>query len=181
MTLCEVNAQARSVQQAQAMPVDTSLVQHLRNIARTTTITTAATSAAVTALAKADTHHAAAALNAVSHILWGDDAAKVDDWDVRHTLVGSAINGSAMGAWSILHEALPRAHTWWGAALKGVLLSATAYVVDYHVVPKRLTPGFERRLSASSMLVTYGVLAGAFAYSEHAAAAAGACKGARSN
>jgi hypothetical protein len=34
-----------------------------------------------------------------------------------------------------------------------------AYVVDYHVVPKRLTPGIESRLSCRSLLLVYVVLA----------------------
>ena len=151
------------------MTVNTPLAQHVRNIIRTTSITTAATSAAVTALAKAETNHAAAGLNAVSHLLWGDESEKVNDWDVRHTVVGGAVNTSAMTAWAVVHETLPRAHTWWGAALKGVLLSAAAYAVDYYVMPKRFTPGFERRLSPPAMLVTYAALAGAFAYSERSA------------
>jgi hypothetical protein len=153
------------------MAFDNSLAQHVRNVVRTTSITTAATSAVVTALAKAENNHAAAGLNAVSHILWGDEAAKANDWDVQHTVVGGALNASAMAAWSVVHEALPRAHTWWGAALKGALLSAAAYAVDYHVVPKRLTPGFERRLSPTAMVVTYAALAAAFAYSERTAGA----------
>lgn len=150
------------------MTVYTPLAKHVRNIARTTAITSAATTVVVTALAKVETNHAAAGLNAVSHILWGDEAARVNEWDLRHTLVGSTVNTAAMAAWAILHETLPRAHTRWGAAMKGILLSAVAYAVDYHVVPKRLTPGFERRLSPTGMVFTYAVLAGAFACSERA-------------
>jgi hypothetical protein len=38
-------------------------------------------------------------------------------------------------------------------------VAAAAYVTDYHVVPKRLTPGWELRISPRSLLATYAVLA----------------------
>jgi hypothetical protein len=34
-----------------------------------------------------------------------------------------------------------------------------AYAVDYHVVPKRLTPGFEAHLSGRSMFYVYAAFA----------------------
>ncbi len=41
------------------------------------------------------------------------------------------------------------------AAVKAVMITATAYVVDFNVIPKRLAPGFERRLSRRSLLMVY--------------------------
>jgi hypothetical protein len=35
--------------------------------------------------------------------------------------------------------------------------------VDYHVVPKRLTPGYEHRISSGALLATYGALAAGLA------------------
>ena len=151
------------------MSTQVSLVERVGNIARTASITTAATTAAVTTLAKLETGHAPAALNAVSHILWGDRAAKSDALDAKHTALGGALNATAMGVWAVAHELLPRAKSLGGACAKGALLSAGAYVVDYQLVPKRLTPGFERRLSRTALFITYGVLAAAFAYCERLA------------
>ena len=34
-----------------------------------------------------------------------------------------------------------------------------AYVVDYHVVPRRLTPGFELRVPRRALAAVYGALA----------------------
>ena len=53
---------------------------------------------------------------------------------------------------------------WRTLALLGVLAAAagtaaTAYCVDYHVVPKRLTPGFEAHLGARSMTRVYAGIA----------------------
>ncbi len=86
------------------MTVELPLLQHVRNVIRTTTITSAATGAAVTALCKVETNHAEAGLNAVSHILWGDKAATVNAWETRHTLTGGAWNTAAMTAWAVVHE-----------------------------------------------------------------------------
>lgn len=139
---------------------------NLRNVATTASLATTATTAAALFVSKAETNRVAAVLNATSHILWGDDAAKRDDADLDHTLVGGALNASAMSAWAFVNELLPRAHTPLGAVTKGAVVSALAYVTDYVVVPKRLTPGFEKRLSAAGMLIMYGTLAGALALGE---------------
>jgi hypothetical protein len=40
--------------------------------------------------------------------------------------------------------------------------AAVAYVVDYHVVPYRLTPGFEVHLSRQALGLTYLALAAGF-------------------
>ncbi len=43
--------------------------------------------------------------------------------------------------------------------IAGVATAGIAYVVDFYVVPKRLTPGFEKRLSNRSLLGIYAALA----------------------
>lgn len=45
------------------------------------------------------------------------------------------------------------------AVSSAVLVATVAYVVDYHVVPKRLTPGFEKRLSGTALAGIYATLA----------------------
>jgi hypothetical protein len=49
------------------------------------------------------------------------------------------------------------------AVAGGIATSAVACFVDYRLVPKRLTPGFEHRLSTGGMVATYGALATGFA------------------
>jgi hypothetical protein len=39
------------------------------------------------------------------------------------------------------------------------VVSAAAYVTDYHVVPKRLTPGFELRVPRLALAGVYAALA----------------------
>jgi len=137
-------------------------------IARTlisSAVTSAATTAALFLLSSKDTGHPAAALNATSHILWGDKAAEYDDWDVRHTLAGVVLNAGAMGFWSAVQSILPAPRSIFGAARNATLVTALAYATDYHIVPKRFTPGFEQRLSRKSLFGSYAVLAASLAVS----------------
>jgi hypothetical protein len=47
-----------------------------------------------------------------------------------------------------------------GKAIAGSgAVAAAAYVTDYHVVPKRFTPGWETRPSPRSLVRVYGILA----------------------
>lgn len=148
-----------------AQGADTSQT-HVMNVLVTAGIATAVTTAAALVVSKLETRHAAAALNATSHILWGDKAARQNALDWEHTGVGGLLNAGAMGAWAVVQELLPRSNTAWGAAAKGALVSGLAYATDYYLVPKRLTPGFEKRLSSRGMLIMYGLLAAGLGFGE---------------
>lgn len=110
---------------------------------------------------------AVAPTNAVSHWLWGDESLHVEQPTWRHTLTGYVTHHLASIFWATLYS---RVHGWREsaktlpqAAAGGVATSAVAYVVDYYMVPKRLTPGYEHRISAGSMLATYSALAAGLA------------------
>lgn len=121
-----------------------------------------ATTAAATLLSKLQTRRSAAALNATSHIVWGKRAFRVDTPDVQHTLVGALLNAGAMAAWSAVYELLPEPRSAAGRLLKAAGVTAASYVTDYHVVPKRLTPGFEERLSPVALAAVYVALGAGF-------------------
>lgn len=125
-------------------------------------------SVAVLALAgRRETGSAAAPVNAVSHWLWGDDALHEDRATVRHTLLGylthhlSAIFWAALYArlWGHRREAksLPQAVA--GAAATTAFASA----FDYGLMPRRLQPGFEQRLSTRSTVAAFGAIAAGLA------------------
>lgn len=125
-------------------------------------------STAVLALAgRREAGSAVAPTNAVSHWLWGDESLVAQQPDLRHTLTGYVTHHLASVFWATLYsrifghredaKELPQ------AIAGGVATSATAYVVDYYMVPKRLTPGYEHRISSGAMLATYGALAAGFA------------------
>jgi hypothetical protein len=122
-----------------------------------------ATTAAVAGLGKAEDDNAIAPLNAVSHIAWGDEAFDQDEASAKYTATGLALNTAAVMSWAGVHECLAGEASDRGdlgtVLASGAAVSALAYVTDYYVVPKRLTPGFEERLNAKSMFGVYTVLA----------------------
>ena len=103
-----------------------------------------------------------APLNAVAHIPFGDKAFAEDGASLKYTFTGTALNVAAVASWAALYEltfgrAARRGNTMAGV-LGGPAIAALAYAIDYFVVPKRLTPGFEERLSGRSMFGIYAVL-----------------------
>lgn len=94
-----------------------------------------------------------APVNATSHIVRGPEAGRAGRADVRHTLPGLALHFGACLFWAAVYESLPR------HPMRGPATAALAYVTDYHVVPRRLTPGWELRLPGRSLALVYAVLA----------------------
>src|SRR5215212_10523129 len=131
------------------------LSQFITDTMETGAIASTATTVAAAALGAAELKNPITPLNAVSHILWGDRAAFVEEFTTKHTVTGVALNSAAVTSWAALYELLAsrtrpsRASkqselarsTMLGSAVAGI-----AYVVDYYLVSKRLTPGFEKRL-----------------------------------
>jgi hypothetical protein len=125
-------------------------------------VVTAATTTAVAVLGKLEGGSAVAPINAVSHILWGDEEDNTEEVDVQHTLAGAGLNAMAVTSWAGVFELfMPRneAPTVQRALLVGSATAAAAYITDYHVVPKRLTPGFEKKLSAPALFGVFATLA----------------------
>ncbi len=105
--------------------------------------------------------------NAVSHWLWGDEALQAQRPTLRHTATGYVTHHLAAVFWAALYSLLygqrRPARSVPQAIAGGVATSAVAFAVDYGVVPRRLTPGFEHRLSDTAMFATYASLALGFA------------------
>ena len=124
---------------------------------------TAGTTLAVAVCGGLEEGNPIAPINAVSHIAWDDQAARQTDASWQYTGLGLALNAAAVTSWAGVYEVFcSRAadnKDIAGALLGGALVSAAAYVTDYHVVPERLTPGFEKRLSNRSLFGIYTVLA----------------------
>jgi hypothetical protein len=106
------------------------------------------------AASKLEAGRSVAALNSTSHWLWGDQEAKTDEVSLRHTGVGFATHHASAYFWAVLHERLVGewAERSVPAALAaGLGTAAVACTIDYTMTPRRLTPGFELRLSRPAM------------------------------
>lgn len=127
---------------------------------------TALTTATILCLGQERDSSMWAPLNAVSHITFGDEAAAHTELSAKYTGTGAALNTAAVFSWAAMHagvmRALPRQDLP-SAIGAGAAVAAVAYVVDYHVVPRRLTPGFEKRLSGRSLFWIYSALAAGLA------------------
>jgi hypothetical protein len=140
----------------------------VRDTLRAGSLAAVTTTATAAACGKVETGSASAPVNAISHILWGDRAARVNHPTLKHTLVGALLNTAAVTMWAGVFSALfgARRHvprTWPARLAQGAFVAGSAYVVDYALVPNRLTPGFEKRLSGRSLLAIYTVLAASLA------------------
>jgi hypothetical protein len=113
---------------------------------------------ALAALGRRESGSALAPINAVSHWYWGDRAARLDDASVKYTLPGYLTHHGASVFWALVFERLfgRRARQDPATALAtGATVATLAAAVDYTITPKRLTPGYEKRLSVPSLVVVY--------------------------
>lgn len=134
-----------------------------KRVSQRTLCVGAATTAAVIACDVAENRKALGALNAISHIAWQDDALRQDGLSAKYTGLALGLNMSAHAGWALVYEVLFGRTRGRNALIGGVLVALLAYVVDYHLVPPRYTPGFEHRLSCRSTLFIYATLALALA------------------
>lgn len=112
---------------------------------------------------RSETGSSVAAINAPSHWLHGEESLNVDHATMRHTLAGALIHHASSMLWGLAYERLVSGRKKplgiGGLALGAVGVTAAAAVIDLKLVPKRLTPGFERRLSPEGVVMTYGAFA----------------------
>ena len=77
--------------------------------------------------------------------------------------MGYAIHHAASVFWAIFHEKhqeqLDPATGSGALIVPAIVITAAAYVVDFYAVPKRLSPGFEQRLSKGALFIVYGIFA----------------------
>jgi hypothetical protein len=105
-----------------------------------------------------DSGHAAAALNAPSHWLWGEEALRSERPDMRHTGLGQVIHHASSLLWAAAYGSLQqrrRRPTPLNALADAAAVTALAAVVDLKLTPQRFTPGFERRLSRPGLFLVY--------------------------
>jgi hypothetical protein len=120
----------------------------------TGSIASVVSAAVLAGLAKAERRNAVQPINATSHWLHGNKAWDTRSVDVAHTATGYATHHAATMFWAALFEAAQSRAT---VARPGKLLqdaalvSLLAAIVDYGLVPRRFTPGWEGPLPIRSV------------------------------
>jgi len=116
--------------------------------------------------ARRDAVHPLAPLNAPSHWLWGDDALRQNGASLRYTGVGALTHAGSSMFWAALYDALRRRRrdpNPRNTIVDAAVTAGVAAMVDLVVVPRRLTPGFERQLSGPSLVCFYAAFAAGLA------------------
>ncbi|HVL76748.1 MAG TPA: hypothetical protein VM406_12095 [Noviherbaspirillum sp.] len=131
----------------------------------TGSVAAAITAAAAAVAGRRQTGSYAAPLNATSHILWGEDATWRNRATLKYTGTGLLLTHAAGVFWASVYEKLfgraddtsPPSPL---LALAGAAaVSAGAWLTDYHLVPRRFTPGYERRVSDRALAGIFTALA----------------------
>ncbi len=119
---------------------------------------TLTTTAAMMSASQIEAGEPFAPFNAICHMVDGDAKQFGDSFNPRDSLLGIALNCSAMVAWGVIYQALFRKSKFPTSVATGLATAAGAYVVDYHLVPKRFTPGIEKKISGKAIFSIYVVL-----------------------
>ena len=126
-----------------------------------------ASTAVLAAAGKAETGHAFAPTNAISHWYWGQPATRRNRLSWRHTALGYLTHHGASVFWATLYEKVfgaRRAQASAAAALaQAGAVAAHACFVDFRLTPARLMPGYEQRLSRRSLAAVYAAFAAGLA------------------
>lgn len=127
------------------------------------------------------TGHAAAGTNSASQWIWYPQARSRSAASWRHTGIGYLIHHASSVFWAVGYQLLRPAETdRRGQALRAASIAAVAYWVDYKVVPRRLSPGFEGKIGAAGMWATYAAFGVGLVLGSRRRSRSGNCVGARS-
>jgi len=105
-------------------------------------------------------------LNAISHIFWGNKAVHRDHWSFKYTASGLLLNQLACMFWAACYESMIGRRQ--AARLStAATVSFLAYLTDYHLIPRRFTPGFEFVFPRKLFPLLYAALAGSLVAGAH--------------
>jgi hypothetical protein len=134
-------------------------LQFLARVLISGTVASVTSALAAAFCSRIENRHARRPINAVAHIYDGGRP-PAGERGGRNTALGFTIHTAASVWWALLFETLPARQR---AASGAAAVSVMAYIVDYHVVHRRLRPGFEAHLSPRSLFAVYAALAAGFA------------------
>lgn len=106
---------------------------------------------------------ALAPINAPSHWVHGKEALSQEGASWRYTGLGTAIHHASALMWAFMFSKLIHGRhieqSPGRLMASAAAMTGAAAVVDFKLVPERLTPGFEHHLSRKSLVMIYGAFA----------------------
>ncbi|WP_173933553.1 hypothetical protein [Chelativorans sp. Marseille-P2723] len=125
----------------------------------------AASLAAVMIAARCEGRSALQPLNATSHWLHGDKAGSVRRADISHTGVGLLTHAASAMFWAVPFAVWQagRKRTFLEVVGDAALVSGVAALVDYGMIHRRLTPGWELAVSKQAVASAFIAMAAGLA------------------
>jgi hypothetical protein len=108
---------------------------------------------------------AAGPINGPSQWLWGEREAYTRELTWRHTASGFVIHHATSVLWATVYESAfgSERRGFERVCLEAAAIASLAYVVDYHLTPRRLRPGFKKHLGPISIFFVYAAFAAGLA------------------
>lgn len=143
-----------------------SFISRLPGVLLTGTLASVGSAAVLAWRGRRENGRALGPLNAPAHWLWGGESLRRDGASLRHTLTGVLIHHASSLFWAVFYEVLRLRRTRptpVNAMADAAAITAVAAAVDLRLVPQRLTPGFERRISRRGLVWVYASFAAGLA------------------
>ena len=129
-----------------------------KRTAVTGAVTSACALAALLVVSRYETGHAFAALNGSGQLVNGDEALRARDASLRHTLPALLIQHASAHWWAAAQEHPVLVRHVPGPALRACALTLLAAFLDYGLLPKRLSPGYEGQLSLRGIALVFAAV-----------------------
>ena len=129
----------------------------------TGTIGAVATAAVIALHGQRQTRSPWTPFNATAHMIYGNASVEKEGFQVPETPLGLGIHALSLGGWGVLYEAFAANQKLPASCTAATVATGLIYLLDYHILPERLRPGFEKRLGNAAVRDAYLALAMVFA------------------
>lgn len=150
-----------------ARSLPTSVNTILRGAVVKGSVASILSTAFISALSLIETGHPASGTNATSHWIWKRKAFHQLRPKLRYTMNGYLIHHASSLWWAAFYEVWLQRAPGQHRLSKAAAIALLAVVVDYGLVPQRLTPGFEKHLSLASLVLIYAAFTLGLAIAPH--------------
>lgn len=134
-----------------------------KRTAITGAVTSALALAALLVVSRRETGRAFAALNGSSQLLRGDEALQARRASIRFTVPALLIHHASSHWWAAAQEHPLLIRHVPAPGLRACALTVFAAFLDYGMLPRRLSPGYEGQLSRRGISVVFGAIAAGLA------------------